>query len=129
MRACPLVRSLRGVSTPKTVAFYAVSPVTGGRPRWSGAQPWPPAQEVPYPARVRFYDKGMASRWADVVIDRASAEAEASIVLPKKEAQRRRAWAADRKKQRQRARRHLQERVERLERELAAMKAAERKDP
>ncbi len=132
MRAPPICQSLRGIKTPKAVAFYAVSPVTGGRPRWSPAQPWPPAQEVPHPARVRFYDKGMTARWADVVIDRSRAGAEDSVALPRKAEHLRRVnrerMRRLMRKKRARPVEQVQERVARLEAEVAAMKA-ERKDP
>lgn len=134
MRASPICRSLRGIETPKSVALYAVSDVTGkvgrpGRPKWSQRLPWPPAQEIPYPARVRFFDKEGRGLWADVIIDPTHAAAEDRLQLPRIEIQRRRVWHAQRQRGRQRAKRRLWERVERLEAEVAAMKAAERKDP
>lgn len=122
MRACPICRSLSAVKAPRAVVSFVVSPLPGTRPRWSRPMSWPPAQEVPYPARVRFYDKHGHTYWPDVVVDPAQESAVPVLALPRREVWMRQVWKRDRQAHRQKVRRQVAARVAALEAEIEKLK-------
>lgn len=83
---------------------------------------WPPAQEVPYPARVRFFDKEEHCYWADVVVDPEDPAAVPALRLPRREVWMREVWKRDRKVHRQKVRRSLGQRVAELQAEIEKLK-------
>jgi hypothetical protein len=96
-RKVPFVcKTLGGIVFPNGAVFYQVSPVKEGRPSWSPACPLPPAQEIPYPSKVRFLDKRRICRWGFVLVDPSHPDSRPHVLTPSRQEYRQqtaREWA------------------------------------